>query len=335
MTKEEIESKLKEYSKAYHEGKEIVSDSIYDALCLELKKIYPESSFIDSDIEEGENFSGFEKKKHNLITGTLRKCRNEQEAVDFLNKHKTEYSVQHKIDGSGCELVYENGILKDCITRGNGFEGFSILNNFKKIKQPSVLSNNFTGSIRGELYMKNIVFQSLFKDMKNPRNACSGIIKRLNGEGCENLSFIAYDILSTNILFKKENEKLSFLNKNGFQIPKHITTSSISEIIKFREETSKLRNFLTYPIDGIVCKVNDTDYEDLKRRTPLNNFAIKFDLDTAISTIIDIEWNIKGNYLSPVAILKPVELNGTIVSKATLHNTNRMVLITTNNKLEE
>lgn len=330
MTIEELENKIKEYSKAYHDGKEIISDSEYDALCVELKKLDPQNQLVESDMEEGENFNGFKKEKHFLITGTLRKCRNAEEAKAFISKHPNYYSVQMKLDGAGIELIIKDGKIVDAITRGNGFEGFSILNNFLKIKSrkdSSLIKYNgllFTGSIRGEYFMTEENFKRYFPDMKNPRNACAGIIKRLDGEDCEKLSFMAYDALDESHSFEKETDKLSFLSSNGFEIPENTMLIYAQDILKYREKIAEVRNTLGYPIDGIVCKVLKTDYSDLERRTPLNNFAIKFDLDTAVSKILDIEWNLKGTILSPVAILEPVELNGTTVSRATLSNTSIM-----------
>ena len=173
--------------------------------------------------------------------------------------------------------------------------------------------------------MSNEIFEKKYsKLMKNPRAAAAGIMKRLDGNGCEDLSFIAYDVFNDYFADKTEKEKLLFLRDNGFAIPAFKEVSSPEEMIEWRKEVAALRDKLPYPIDGIVAKSQEVDYEDLMRVTPMKNFAIKFDLDYAISKIIDIEWSFKGSMLSPVAIIEPVELCGTTVSRASLHNINIM-----------
>ena len=115
-----------------------------------------------------------------------------------------------------------------------------------------------------------------------------------------------------------------FLANNGFEVPRFTVAKSPQEIIDFRKKSYETKDKLPYPVDGIVAKSMNVDYQDLSRVTPMKNFAIKYDLDYAISKIIDIEWSMSGTILSPVAIIEPVELNGTTVQRASLHNINKM-----------
>ena len=204
MTKEELINKIKEASEAYHNGNEIMSDDEYDALTQELKKLDPTNILANSDIDEGEDaFNLFPKRKHNLITGTLKKCHNESEMrKEWTNEF---HSVQLKIDGAGIELVYKNGELVDAITRGDGYTGFSIVENFKKLLDKYNIKIDIDCSIRGEYLMFNDTFEKKYKSLaKNARNMASGIAKRLDGSGMEDLDFIAYEIKTSDNRFTRE-----------------------------------------------------------------------------------------------------------------------------------
>lgn len=327
----ELEEKIKYYAEKYYNGEEIIDDKEYDKLILELRDKDPTNKLLDTVIDDTDNIPGFTKEKLPETMGTLKKAQNEEEVKKLYNNEIKKYIVEDKIDGAGVLLVYINGVLSKALSRGNSDYGFDITQNFIKIpfksdiKKPVYLLDGapFTGCIRGEVVMFSTTFDKYFsKEMKNPRNATAGIMKRLDGTGCEKLNFIAYDVFYPTI--KTEKEKLILLANNGFYIPKWKEVNSYDEIISIRKELSEKRNEIKYPIDGIVVKTYDVDYEDLKRKTPLKNFAVKFDLDYAISILRNIEWNMSGKELSPVAIFDPVELCGTTVQRATLHNINKM-----------
>ena len=333
MNIKELEGKIKDCNKRYYDGEEPISDLEYDKLIAELRALDPHNALLDTVIDEVNDIEGFEKRKLPITMGTLKKCQNEKQIFEeFRKRGNSNYILEHKIDGNGQLLCCDDGNLEDVISRGNAKDGFVMTDNFKKIPYRNktdtiVLPNgeNFDGHIRGEVYMSNEIFEKKYsKLMKNPRAAAAGIMKRLDGNGCEDLSFIAYDVFNDYFADKTEKEKLLFLKDNGFAIPAFKEVSSPEEMIEWRKEVATLRDKLPYPIDGIVAKSQEVDYEDLMRVTPMKNFAIKFDLDYAISKIIDIEWSFKGSMLSPVAIIEPVELCGTTVSRASLHNVNIM-----------
>jgi len=333
MNIKELEEKIKKCNEEYYDGGEIISDVEYDKLIAELRALDPNNPLLDTVIDNVRDIEGFEKKKLPVTMGTLKKCQNEKEIFDIFKKlGNNKYLLELKIDGNGQLLCCDYGSLSLVISRGNATNGFDMTKNFIKIpfrknSNPIVLENGmpFSGFIRGEVYMSNETFNKKYsKQMKNQRAAAAGIMKRLDGDGCEDLNFIAYDVFNDYFADKTEKDKLLFLINNGFTVPTFKEVSSAEEMIEWRKEVSQTRDKLQYPIDGIVAKSQKVDYEDLSRVTPLKNFAIKFDLDYAISKIIDIEWSFKGSILAPVAIIEPVELNGTTVSRASLHNVNIM-----------
>lgn len=224
----------------------------------------------------------------------------------------------------GIELKFRNGKLVQAVTRGTGFEGDDITENAKLVKGVnSTLNLPMDCSIRGEILMSHSMFNKNYKDkMKNCRNAAAGIMKHLDGSELENLNFVAYDMQEVGEkTIKTEVQKLEFLSGNGFEIPEHAVVKNLTEAFAFRTSQYNNRENIEYDIDGVVVKPEVIDYEDLKNRTPKNSCAIKFELDVAVTTIIGFEWSQSGKYFSPVAILEPVELNGTTVKRASCSNT--------------
>lgn len=324
MTIEELKAKIKEASDAYGNAQPIMSDKEFDQLVNELKEKDP--TYIDT-VTYDDHTEGFPKGKHNLVTGTLAKCRNEEEFAEWFKKHPGPKVMESKCDGSGVELKYEDGVLVEAVTRGTGFEGDIITDNVKKI--PSVmqiLSKPLDCSIRGEIVMLHKVFDNKYKDkMKNCRNAAAGIMKHLDGSELENLNFIAYDMQENGEkIIKTEIDKLSFLTESGFAVPAYKAITTLDEAFAFRTSQYENRADIDYDIDGVVVKPAVIDYEDLKNRTPKNSCAIKFELDVAVSKIIDIEWSQTGKYFTPVAIIEPVELNGVTITHAQIFNINKM-----------
>ena len=322
----ELEQKIKHYADEYYKGNELISDKEYDLLLVDLKKENPNSPLLNNVV--GDDFvQGFKTVNHIMTTGTYSKCATVDEFKAWFNSHKGKYHVSEKIDGASTELIYKDGKFIQAITRGDGFKGLDVTENMKKISEiPQTLQIEFSGSIRGEYYMKKSVFKKYFADtMKNPRNATAGIMKRLDGKDCEKLSFFAYDIFSTNrnkIANFEESviEKYHTLDEWGFNTPNYILTDNINEILEFRNDVQKERNALDYDIDGLVAKNNDIEDSDMLRKTPLRDIAIKFDLMEAITTTKKVDWQLQGSIFCPVAIFDSVELDGTTVEKASLAN---------------
>ena len=228
----------------------------------------------------------------------------------------------------GIEMKYRNGKLVQAVTRGTGFEGDDITENAKLVKGVnSTLNLPMDCSIRGEVLMSHSMFNKNYKDkMKNCRNAAAGIMKHLDGSELDNLNFVAYDMQEVGEkTIKTEVQKLEFLSGNGFEIPEHAVVKNLTEAFAFRTSQYNNRENIEYDIDGVVVKPEVIDYEDLKNRTPKNSCAIKFELDVAVTTVLDIEWSQSGKYFNPVAIVEAVDLCGVTVRRASCSNINQLL----------
>ena len=324
----ELEDQLDAWDTAYRNGSAVVSDAEYDSVVDELAALDPTNKRIHSNFDNEKHIDGYAKAKHDLVTGTLAKCADPTQFAAWYKKHPGVYMMESKQDGVGYECKYVNGQLTQCVSRGDGFEGDDVTVNIGRIKSisKSVLLNGnpFTGSIRGEVQMKEATFKAKYSnEYANSRNCVSGLCRRLDGQGIDDLDFIAYDMQETSEVktIKTEQEKLDFLKSNGFNIPEYKLVSSYDEAMNFRSEIYQSRDTYEYAFDGVVVKPEVIDYEDLKERTPEKSCAVKFDLDSAIGEVAAIEWSQSGKYFSPVCILKePVALCGTSVQRASLAN---------------
>ena len=322
---DELKAKIEEASKAYGEANPIMSDKEFDKLVNELKTLDP--IYVDT-VTYDDHTEGFQKAKHDLITGTLAKCKNEDEFKEWFRKHPGVYVMEQKMDGAGIELKFRNGKLVQAVTRGTGFEGDDITENAKLVKGVnSTLNLPMDCSIRGEILMSHSMFNKNYKDkMKNCRNAAAGIMKHLDGSELENLNFVAYDMQEVGEkTIKTEVQKLEFLSENGFEIPEHAVVKNLTEAFTFRTSQYNNRENIEYDIDGVVVKPEVIDYEDLKNRTPKNSCAIKFELDVGVSRIRNIIWSQSGKYFAPVAEIDPIELCGVTVTHTQVFNIKKMI----------
>jgi len=318
----DLEEKIKNYSNAYYQGNELISDAEYDALIEQLKKENPNSEILKGVI--GSDIKGLSKKyKLPHCMNTLDKCADEASFKTWWEKHSLgQWMVSLKIDGNSQLLEYKNGEFVRSLSRGDGVEGEDTTANISKISFPKKLSVPFNGYIRGEVYLKRSVWEKHFKDTKNPRNAAAGIVKRLDGEGMEHLSFCAYEVFdNAGAMDITEQIKFFFLENEGFETAQHELNLSFEEIVEWK---NNLQPNGEIPCDGLVIKPNIVDKVDTERQMPLNMCAFKPNLQIAVSTVQDIEWSMQGRYLSPVAIIEPVELEGTTVERASLANINVM-----------
>lgn len=322
---DELKAKIEEASIAYGNAEPIMSDKEFDQLVNELKTLDP--TYVDT-VTYDDHTEGFAKAKHDLITGTLAKCKDEPAFKEWFRKHPGVYVMEQKMDGAGIELKFRNGKLVQAVTRGTGFEGDDITENAKLVKGVnSTLNLPMDCSIRGEILMSHSMFNKNYKDkMKNCRNAAAGIMKHLDGSELDNLNFVAYDMQEVGEkTIKTEVQKLEFLSGNGFEIPEHAVVKNLTEAFAFRTSQYNNRENIEYDIDGVVVKPEVIDYEDLKNRTPKNSCAIKFELDVGISHIKNIEWSQAGKYFTPIVEIDPIELNGVTVTHAQVFNIKKMI----------
>ncbi len=336
MTISEIETLIKKAAKDYYNGNESMSDADYDALIAQLKTLDPSNPLCANGLASEEDGESETKIKHNLTTGTLAKCADADALNDWVgNKSADEYELSMKIDGSGIELVYKNGIFTQAITRGNGETGLDRTKTLSEIPFIKKLSTDFNGSIRAEMVINNADFEARFSDKANPRNAVAGIINRkfdsltpAQKADLKYIHVISYDVLG--IDFEKQTDLTNWLRNEKFETPKTVTVSRkdlVKVAGKLRDDLPNLikSGELAYNCDGIVIKQNKIDRADRQRRTPLNDVALKPELEQAVSEIIDIEWSLSGKILSPVVIVKPVNLEGTTVQRASVANLSIMM----------
>jgi len=330
----ELETLIKKHQDLYYNGMPELSDEAFDLLWDELRLLEPNNPLFNTvPKDEGD---GFRKARHIIPMGSQEKAASNEAFLNWSFTHRYEaYLVQYKLDGASLELQYENGHLTKAVTRGDGVVGDDITSN--AIKMQGVLKelkmdigkSPFTGAVRGEVIMPKAVFTSMYIDKANCRNAANGIMKRKDGKGCEYLKVICYDAGLGDELgddytqyFDNEIEKIEWLKKAGFAVVETKICKTPQDVIKWREEITEKRTHLPFDIDGLVIKNIEIDIEDLKRSRPDKQIAFKFDLEKAISTILDVEWSESGATYTPIAIIEPRQIAGTKVKRASLANPN-------------
>ena len=312
---------IKKYQKSYYTGEAEISDSEFDLLWDELKKLAPEHPLL---AKVGGGTDGFPKAKHLIPMGSQEKAANPGEFRAWAAKINTpSFVVQYKLDGASLELQYENGVLKMALTRGDGIIGDEITRNALRMAGVKAeITKTFSGGVRGEVVMTHTVWKSKYKGKANCRNAANGIMRRKDGSGCEDLNFISYDAAANNTdsYFKTEIEKIAWLEKQGFTVTETREFSDPEEIINYRSEIAGKRKGMDIDIDGLVVKDLFTDMTDLRRTRPERQIAFKFDLEMAYSILKNVEWSESGATYTPIGIVEPVRIAGTTVQRANLNN---------------
>ena len=309
----------------YYNGQPTVSDKVYDAWCDELRMLDPTNKAITA--VGAPVASAWLKAKHQIPMGSLNKVNLPQEFTDWAKINDTNelLFVTQKLDGLSIELIYEHGTLVQAITRGDGDIGEDITINVRKMGgvQPQLLVD-FSGSLRGEIVMLKAKHKAHFADKANPRNAASGVSKRLDGVGSEHLDIIFYQALG-DIDFKTEEDQFEWLKSQGVTIPDYWTCKTPTEVnLSWRNYQDVDRAKLPYDIDGLVIHINDMAKQMSKGdkdMRPLGAIAFKFDNEARESTIRDIIWQVgNSGRLTPVAIVDPVVLVGATVTRASIYN---------------
>ncbi len=330
-----------------------VSDAEYDRMMrrlMEIEALNPEWVTADSPTQRvgGQPLAGFEKVTHAAPLLSLGNAFSAEELRAFDNRvraavgNTVEYVVELKIDGLAVNLIYENGRLKRAATRGDGEVGEDVTTNVKTIRSiPLVLQDekNFLPSyfeVRGEVYMPRKAFERLNRERSaagealfaNCRNAAAGSLRQLDPKvtAGRTLDFFAYGIGQRQGLpFRTHSEVLAGLGRAGFRInSQHRVFPGIDEVIDYCESWADKRAALDYDIDGLVLKVNSlTLQEELGSTVKEPRWAIawKFPAEEAMTVVEDIFVGVgRTGVLTPTAILQPVLLSGSTVSRATLHN---------------
>ena len=342
----ELVALLNRYATEYYTSDNpSVSDSEYDRLyreLVELESAYPDQVLADSPTHRvgGKILDGFEKYSHQYPLYSLQDAfsREELEAFDARVRkevaHPT-YICELKIDGLSISLTYEKGTLVVGATRGDGSIGENITENLKRVKDiPLTLLEELDITVRGECYMPRASFDQVNQarqengepEFANPRNAAAGTLRQLDTAvvAKRNLATFLYQEASPSTRDSQE-KVLKHLEQLGFVVnPKRILAESMDEIWNFIQEVGEERENLPYDIDGVVIKVNDlAGQEELgfTVKAPKWAVAYKFPAEEKEAQLLSVDWTVgRTGVVTPTANLTPVQLAGTTVSRATLHN---------------
>ena len=325
-----------------------ITDQEYDDYYNELLSIeekYPELKREDSPTNRvgGAVLDKFEKVTHDHPMLSFDDIFNEEEIILFDERIKkvvstAHYTLEPKMDGLSGSLIYKNGVLVRGATRGDGVTGEDITTNIKTIKSvPLRLTEDIDIEVRGEIYMSKKSFleanrekiKSGEKEFANPRNAAAGSIRQLDSKVAakRNLDFMAYFIPNPEDYgIKTQKESLEFLRKLGFVTNYKLNgyAKNVKDIINYIDSLSEKRDNLPFEIDGVVLKVDNL--EDEKRlgftsRVPRWGIAYKFPAKEVLTTLKEIKFTVgRTGKITPNAIFSPVHVSGSLVSKATLHN---------------
>ena len=331
----------------YSKDAPVVEDSVYDKAYNELEKLekqYPEIITKDSITQRvgGQLKSELTKVNHAIPMLSMGDVFSKDELRDFDQRiqkqvgHPVAYNVELKIDGLSVSLEYEDGKLKRASTRGNGQVGEDVTENVRYINDvPEEVPNNFTGEVRGEVYMSKEAFAKLNEQrdkegmqiFANPRNAAAGSLRQLDPTITKkrDLSTFIYTWVNPPREITSQHQAIADMAKMGFHTNKNgVRLESMDEVFKFIDEFTAKRNNLSYGIDGIVLKVDDLHLQEELGATvkvPRWEIAYKFPPEEQETIVRNIEWTVgRTGVVTPTAIMDPVQLAGTTVSRASLHN---------------
>jgi DNA ligase (NAD+) len=350
-TYDKLVSDIRHHSNLYYNlSAPEISDAEFDKLVESLRKLESENpDLVKSDLGVGSEVvsSTFEKVSHKVPMLSLEKANSPGELNSFLDRDPaSEYSVELKIDGLSLNLTYIDGVLFSAVTRGDGLVGEDVTENSKGIPDiPQKLSLENPPKyieIRGEVYMTKENFARLNHMQEkagetlysNPRNAASGSLRNKDPRVSANrkLNFLAYTVglilgVHEDSLLSHVNTQvdlLEWLYSNGFDTPVYKDCLGKPEILMFFDEINSERSKFTFDIDGVVVKYNSFEVQKElgnTSRTPKWAVALKFDAETAITTLFGVDFQVgRTGSITPVARLRPVTVGGVVVSNATLHN---------------
>ena len=319
----------------YQYSTPIMTDFEYDKLYDELEKLEKETNTILSNSPtqnvEPEAIDSLVKVEHPAPMLSLSKTKSISELASFLGNQ--EGLLSWKLDGLTIVLTYKDGKLSSGVTRGNGIIGEVITENVKKFKNiPLTIPYKGTLVVRGEAVIKYSDFNKMNEELdddssqyKNPRNLCSGSVRQLDSKvtAKRNVNCIIFALIESEKKFKLKSEEFEWLKSLGFDIVEYhkVTSNNLEEqVLYFKNKI----NEYDIPSDGLVLLYNDIEYGKQLGTTakyPKNAIAFKWQDETAETKLIDVDWLVsRTGLINPVAVFEPVELEGTIVSRASLHN---------------
>lgn len=331
-----------------------ITDAEYDRMMVRLRELearYPDSIPADSPTQRvgGRASSQFTEVRHlepllslgNVFSAEELRAFDERVRSGLPAGSKVEYVMEPKIDGLACSLIYENGKLVRAATRGDGVVGENVTANVRTIRSIPLTLKVPEGEavpelldVRGEVYMPRQAFMRLNEqraergesEFANPRNAAAGSLRQLDPQvtASRSLSFFAYYLVGEGAQ-PKHSESLALMARYGFKVSENYkVVENIDEAIKYIGDFNELRQGLSYDTDGAVIKVNDVYQQRILGATgkdPRWATAYKYPPEQAETTLEDIDWRVgRTGVLTPTAVLTPVKLSGSVISRATLHN---------------
>lgn len=319
----------------YQQNREIMTDREYDALYDELVALESETGIVLSNSPTQnvgyEVLGSLTKIRHPQRMLSLDKTKEVSRLAEFLDNNIGVLS--YKMDGLTVVLTYNDGELTQAVTRGNGEIGEDITHNARVFKNiPLKISQKGQFVLRGEAVISFEDFDNINEEMspeekyKNPRNLCSGTVRQLNSEICakRNVCFVAFQLVSAEGMdFEKKSQGFEYLEKLGFTVVKRkfVNSENIAQAVSEFEENIPNNPFAT---DGLVLTYDDIAYSRTLGETakfPRDSIAFKWADEQAETTLIDIDWNTsRTGLINPIAVFEPVELEGTTVNRASLHN---------------
>ena len=336
----------------YDESKNIISDYEYDLKIkelIDLENLNPELKSLDSPSVKigGKITKSFETFNHTQPMLSLSNTYSDQDLIDFdkrvkkiLEVEELDYICELKYDGVALSILYENGLFKRALTRGDGSKGDDISNNAMTIKTlPLKLSEEVNIEVRGEGFISKSNFVKLNKEKKdkqeevfsNPRNTASGSLKMQDSSAVSKrkINCFMYSLVSVDENILTQEESLKYLRDLGFNVPDTFKRcSNIYEIKEYINYWEEKRDSLDVETDGIVIKVNNLEYQKILSNTaksPRWAIAYKYKTESKKTKIRDIQFQVgRTGAITPVALLDPVELSGSIVKRASLHNSNEI-----------
>lgn len=321
-----LERALLKAQDAYYNGTPIYSDTKYDRLCEFLRKHKPDSPVLKNVGAPPPKGSPLQKVKHQIPMGSQNKVNSVEEFIAWAKKTKQEkFVAQEKIDGASVEFIYKSGKLIQAVTRGDGIFGEDVTHTVSRIPGVVNLKSPWTGTLRGEVVCHKQKFNKYLKEQgySNPRNAAAGLLRRKSPKYVEHLTVYFFDALWEYHAYGTETQKLSAIIELGLKTAPFIY-QDVKTISKWFDGYQQNRENLPYEIDGIVVKVNQVRIQaELGEQNgrPKGQTAWKFSADAQETVLERIEWDIGlGGRITPVAVVRPVEVSGVTVRRASLHN---------------
>ncbi|WP_417327556.1 NAD-dependent DNA ligase LigA [Halarcobacter sp.] len=350
MTQEEYNNNIQtliSWAHAYYvEDNPIATDEEYDKLaraCLAYEQTYPQNSHPNSPNKRvgGMVLEGFEKASHLSRMWSQEDVFDTKELTDWINRAKKvntnlEFMCEPKFDGASLNLIYENGVLKQAITRGDGSVGEDVTNNVKTIHSiPLQIEEKGLLEIRGEVVIKKADFEKINElrlkneeqPFANPRNAASGSLRQLDPSitASRKLFFNVWGVGQNDLEFKRISEKMDYIYSLGFvKPPLQVVVKDVEGIEKVYHEIIDSRNDIPMMLDGMVVKIDDIETQEELGYTvkfPRWSCAYKFPAVEKTTKIKDIIQQVgRTGVITPVAVVEPTHIDGSMVERASLHN---------------